>query len=98
MCDRILLRSLFCLLRQPHTVSYLSELLGKYLLVRELHNAPIVRQVFVDYNFQRLNLGWQFESCVSVCSRSCSERRFLEDIFHKVGGNPLIALKVWLDL
>jgi len=26
---------------------------------------------FLDYNFQRLNLGWQFEFCVAVCSRSC---------------------------
>jgi len=33
----------------------LCELLGKDLLVSELHNAHIVRQVFFDYNFQRLN-------------------------------------------
>ena len=48
----------------------LCELLGKYLLVSELQNALIVRQIFLDYNFQRLNLGWQFEYCVAVCSRS----------------------------
>jgi len=29
----------------------LCELLGKYFLVSELHNADIVRQVFFDYNF-----------------------------------------------
>jgi len=86
MCENILLRSLFfCLLRQLHTVSYLCELLGKYLIVCELHNAPIIRQVFFDYNFQRLNVGWQFESCVAACSCSSSERRFLEGILHKVG-------------
>ena len=40
----------------------LCELLGKYLLVivSELHNAHIVRQLFFfDYNFQWLNLRWQ---------------------------------------
>jgi len=56
----------------------LCGLLGKYLLIRELHNAHVVRQVFFDYNFQWLNLGCQFEYFVAVCSR------FLEDIFHKV--------------
>ena len=48
----------------------LCELLDKYLLISEVHNVPIVREVFFDYKFQRLNLGWQFESCVAVCSRS----------------------------
>ena len=75
MCERILLRSLFCLLRQLRTISYVDAcelllLLGKYLFVSELHNAHIVKQVFFDYNIQRLNLGWQFKSCVAVCSRS----------------------------
>jgi len=37
-----------------------------------------------DYNFQQLNLGLQFESCVAVCSCSSWEWRFLEDIFQKV--------------
>jgi len=36
----------------------LCGLLSKYLLVSELHNAHIVRLVFFDYNFQRLNHGW----------------------------------------
>jgi len=63
------------------------ELLSKYVLITELHNVHIVRQVFFfDYNFQRLNhLGWQFESCVAVCSCSSWEWWFLEYIFHKVG-------------
>ena len=42
----------------------LCELLAKYPLVSELHNAYIVRQFVFDYNFQRLNLGWQCESCM----------------------------------
>jgi len=42
------------------------ELLGKYLLVRELHIAHIIRQVFFDNSFQSLNLA-----CVVVCSCSC---------------------------
>jgi len=40
-------------------------LLGKYLLVSELHNANIIRLVFY-YNFYWLDLAWQFESCVVV--------------------------------
>ena len=35
------------------------ELLGKCLLLSELQNAHMVRQVFFDYRFQRLNFGWQ---------------------------------------
>jgi len=27
-------------------------------------------QVFFNYNFQWMNLAWQFESCVAVCSRT----------------------------
>jgi len=74
-----------CLVAAAAYSQLLCELLGKYLLVSELRNAHIVRQVFFRYNFQQLNLGWQFESCVAVCSRSSWEWRFLEDIFHKVG-------------
>jgi len=50
-------------------------LLGKYLLVSELHIAHIIRWVFFDNNFQSLNLA-----CVVVCSRSSWAWRFLEDI------------------
>jgi len=62
----------------------LCGLLGKYLLVSELHNAHIVRQVFFDYTFQRLRLGWQFESCVTVCSLVLEHDDILKT-FHKVG-------------
>jgi len=48
----------------------LCELLGKYLPVSELHNAPIIRQVLFRLRFSALNLGWQFESCLAVCSHS----------------------------
>ena len=41
------------------------ELLGKYLLVSELHIAHIIRCVFFDNSFQSLNLA-----CVVVCSCS----------------------------
>jgi len=34
-----------------------------------------------------MNLASQFESCMSVCSRSSSAWRFLEHILHKVGSN-----------
>ena len=47
----------------------LCGLLSKCLLVSELCNVTSLDKFF-DYNFQRLNLGWQFESCVAVCSRS----------------------------
>ena len=47
----------------------LCELLGKYPLVSELHNGPIVRRVFFRLQFSAAELGWQFESCVAVCSR-----------------------------
>ena len=46
------------------TVSYY---VSSYLLVSELYNAPIVSQVFFRLQFQRLNLEWQFESCVVAC-------------------------------
>jgi len=42
-------------------------------------------EYFFDYNFQWLNLAWQFESCVAVCSRSSWAWQLLEDVFHKVG-------------
>jgi len=70
ICERILLRSPFLFVTAAAYSQLLCKLLGKYFLVSELHNAHIVIQVFFDYNFQRLNLGWQFESCVTVCSRS----------------------------
>ena len=41
------------------------ELLGKYILVSELHIAHITIGVFFDNNFQSLNLA-----CVVVCSCS----------------------------
>jgi len=87
MCERILLQS-FCLLQQLWcTVSYYRYVIcwvnifssSNYIML------PSLDKYFFDYNFQRLNLGWQFESCVADCSRSSWEWRFLEDIFHKVG-------------
>jgi len=62
------------------TAAYSRELLDKYLLVSELHIAHIIRWVFLDNNFQSLNLA-----CVVVCSCSSWAWQFLEDILHKVG-------------
>jgi len=53
------------------------RLLGKYLLISKLHNAHIIRRVWFNYNFHCLNLAWQFESCVAVCSRSSTAWQFL---------------------
>ena len=72
----------------------LCGLLDKYLLVSELHNAHIVRQVFFDDNFRQLNLEWQFESCVAVCSRSSWAWRFLEDITYYFIANLSQSLTV----
>ena len=46
----------------------LCELLGKYLLVSELHTAHIVREVFFRLLFSVAES--RMESCVAVCSRS----------------------------
>jgi len=59
----------------------------KCLFVSELSNADITRRVFVfDYNFDRLNLAWQFESRVAVCLLSFWAWRIsCTQIFHKIG-------------
>jgi len=39
---------------------------------------------FFDYNFHRLNLGWQFESCVAVCSRILEHDDFLKTYWYRI--------------
>jgi len=63
ICKRILLQSFFFVAAAVYSQLF-CELLGKYLLVSELHNAHIIRQSFFDYNFQWLNLAWQFVHAV----------------------------------
>jgi len=46
--ERILLQSPFLFVGAAAYSQLLCELLGKYFLVSELHNAHIVRQVFFD--------------------------------------------------
>jgi len=67
MCENIFLRSLFLFVAYSQL---LCGLLSKCLLVSELYNVTSLDKYFFDYSFQRLNLGWQFKSCVAVCSRS----------------------------
>jgi len=93
-----------CLLWQRSLISAAAELLffccgscvqsvipwvARCGLVSELNNAHIISIFFdYDYDFQWLNLAWQFESCVAVFFHAVLEHgdlRFLEDIFHKVG-------------
>jgi len=68
MCERILLRSLF--VAAAAYSQLLCGLLGKYLLVSELHNAHIVRQAFLTTIFSgwildgSLSLVWQFVHAV----------------------------------
>jgi len=66
MSERILLQSLFFFVAAAAYSQLFCGLLGKYLLVSKLGNAHIIRQMIFDYNFQWLNLAWQFESCVAV--------------------------------
>jgi len=51
ICERILLRSPFLFVAAAAYSQWLCELLGKYFLVSELHNAHIVRQVFFLLQF-----------------------------------------------
>jgi len=51
MCERILLRSFFLFVAAAGYSQLLCELLGKYLLVGELHNVPILKQVFFRLQF-----------------------------------------------
>jgi len=86
--------SLFLFVAAAAYSQLLCGLLGKYLLVSELHNAHIVRQVFFDYNFQPLNLGWQ---CVlrgslftQILSMTISWRHISQDMVAtrlRCGGN-----------
>ena len=75
----------FCLLQQLRTVSYYVGCCVNIFSSANYIMLTSLDKYCFDYNFQWLNLGWQFESCVAVCSRSSWEWRFIEDIFHKVG-------------
>jgi len=56
MCERVLLRSLLFAAAAAYS-HLLCELLGKYLLVTELHNAHIVRQVSFRLQFSAAEIA-----------------------------------------